>query len=167
MSTPTNRTPITNEDIELALIALSKYASSDGLTPVKKSPGMHTTPQGVLRHELGVSEKRSFTITRKLSMLDMIISTEGSHKVIIKSMMPDIDATSATPPNNVVTVERIRAALAKLRKEANDLRKENEDLHGKVKDLSDENKDLRRRVAMLEQGTGSLNSLLTEIELAS
>ena len=157
-TTPITRTPITQDELELAIEALKLYASPDGLTPVRYCKGAKLTPAAILRAELGLSQKRSETVMVKLRRLGLVIPTEKSRKVIIKEMMPDIDASEQTPQPSVVTVERIRAAIAKLRQENAELRQENESLHRRIGELES-------RVVSLEQ-LQALENLIDEIEAA-
>ena len=152
------RTAITQDDLDLAIEALKLYASSDGLTPVRYCKGAKLTPAAILRAELGLSMKRSDTTMQKLRRTGAVIPTEKSRKVIIKEMMPNIDASDETPQPSVVTVERIRAAIAKLRQENAELRQENESLHRRIGELES-------RVVSLEQ-LQALENLIDEIEAA-
>lgn len=156
MSTPTStRIPITTEDIELALIALTKYASEDGLTPVRGEVGMRLTPHGVLRHELGLSQKRSETVMLRLVKLGLVARTEHSTKVVIASMAP---ANDAPLQDGAVTNARIRAAIIKLRHREQALREEIADLEQRIAELES-------HAAALEAG-GDLDILLSEVEAA-
>ena len=160
MSTNTiTRTPISQDEIELSLAALAECANENGLTPVRAKKGTHLTPQGILRAELGMSEKRSFSVIRRLKTLGLVLSTEHSTKVIIVSMMKDVAEGPAAPQPRVVTEARIIAALLKLRKENEQLRDENKRLTAEVDDL-------QKRVSTLELSSPALATLLSEVEAA-
>lgn len=162
MSTDGNRRTlqqITMDDLELALEALKEYADDSGLTPVKYYQGAKLTPAAILRAVLGLSQNRSTSVMSKLRRHGLVIPTDGSTKVIIASMMTDINADAATPQAGVVTVERIRQALTRLRDENAALRDENSTLRGQVAELEG-------RVTALEQSAQGLNAVLVEIESA-
>lgn len=164
MSTPRgSRIAITDEDVELAMVALRECADQNGLTPVRAGRSNTLTPQAVLRAELEVSQRRSDSIMYKLKKLGKVIPTEHSTKVIIADMVRPLDKEGATPQPDVVTIERIRRALLTLRDE-------NSSLKAEINSLQSENQTLTQRVAELEgrmmnlEGAGDLDGLLSEIE---
>ncbi|MCA9336190.1 hypothetical protein KC967_04805 [Candidatus Saccharibacteria bacterium] len=106
-----------------------------------------------------MSEKRSFSVIRRLKTLGLVLSTEHSTKVIIVSMMKDVAEGPAAPQPSVVTEARIIAALLKLRKENEQLRDENKRLTAEVDDL-------QKRVSTLELSSPALATLLSEVEAA-
>lgn len=147
-------------DLELALLALRDAANEEGLTPARRIPKeAYMSPQGVIRAALGVSERRSESIVHKLRKMGFVIPTEGSTKVIITDMMPDINQGVATPQPGVVTIERIRAAIFKLQQANEHLREENLALKERVKTLEE-------RVDALSESS-ELARLLEDIENAA